>query len=261
MPWYGREFYADERVLVMTLEQEAAYFRLLWNCWQEGSIPADETKLAAICKNISSRKFASMWPALRGCFKENADGRLVHSKVELLRNAKESYRDKCSEAGKRGNERRWGTDRVPDDDPIGSRSKGESGFIAVDCRLPIADKTHCSSADEPLALASPSRKQADEVKVWFDSEFWPAYPRKKAKPQALSAARKHGKTATDRAAIIECLRRQLPVLQDQLREDGDFRPYPASWLNQTPWLDEDRSPAQPKVKCWDSSYLTDNCDE
>lgn len=69
MPWYGREFYADENVQVMTLDQEAAYLRLLWNCWQEGSIPADTAKLAAVCKNMPARKFAKdIWPALCGLF-------------------------------------------------------------------------------------------------------------------------------------------------------------------------------------------------
>ncbi|SPF45534.1 hypothetical protein SBA4_3390023 [Candidatus Sulfopaludibacter sp. SbA4] len=101
--------------------------------------------------------------------------------------------------------------------------------------------TLCSSGDERgagnLELIPPKPKPADGVRIWFDAEFWPAYPRKTAKPQALKAARRHGKTAADRAAIVECLKRRLPALQEQFRADGDYRPYPASWLNQTPWLD------------------------
>jgi hypothetical protein len=46
---------------------------------------------------------------------------------------------------------------------------------------------------------------------------------------------------------MDCLRRQLPALQEQFRADGDFRPYPATWLNQTPWLDPEVSrPAERK---------------
>ena len=143
MPWYGREFYGDENVLVMTLEQEAAYLRLLWNCWQEGSIPVEIAKLAAICKATPVKRFEqNIWPALSGLF-SSAAGRLVHHKVELLRTVKEQRRTAWSEAGKRGNEKRWGGDRVPDTDPIGSRPKGESGSdqvgISADCRLPIAE--------------------------------------------------------------------------------------------------------------------------
>lgn len=36
MPFYGRGFYSDENVMLMTLEQEAAYERLRWHCWQAG---------------------------------------------------------------------------------------------------------------------------------------------------------------------------------------------------------------------------------
>ena len=272
MPWYGREFYADENVLVMTLEQEAAYLRLLWNCWQEGSIPQDEAKLAAICKNMSARKFSkNIWPALRGRFEKTSDGRFVHDKVETLREAKEQRRTVWSEAGKLGNAIRWGNgngqagdtnpitgkspiDRVPDTDPINRRSEIDRVGISVECRVPSVEcrvpnveyqipKTPCSSDDEHAAGGevlefSPSMpKPADEVKVWFDAEFWPAYPRKVARPQGLKAARRHGKTAADRAAIMECLVRRLPALQEQFRPNGDYRPYPSSWLNQTPWLD------------------------
>ena len=255
MPWYGREFYADENVLVMTLEQEGAYLRLLWNCWQEGSIPADMAKLAAICKqpvnkyassfSIAASRFQRViWPGIQDCFQSAPNGRLVHRKVELLRKAKEEHKVKCSEAGIRGNVKRWGGDRVPDDDPINTRTEGDRSASLADCRLPIADyrDTNPCAPDGAqgggvLELAPQKPERTDEVKIWFDSEFWPTYPRKRAKPQGLKAARRHGKTAPVRAAIMECLRLRLPALQEQFRADGDYRPYPASWLNQTPWID------------------------
>jgi uncharacterized protein YdaU (DUF1376 family) len=109
MPWYGREFYSDENVMVMTLEQEAAYLRLLWNCWQEGSVPSDIPKLAALAKNTVVGKFErSVWPALREMFMAREDGRLTHQKVEFLRAAKEDRRKASSEGGRLGNEKRWG---------------------------------------------------------------------------------------------------------------------------------------------------------
>jgi hypothetical protein len=113
--------------------------------------------------------------------------------------------------------------------------------------------TLCSSDDERgggvLELVPPqlAPKPIDEVKVWFDGEFWPVYPRKTAKPQALKAARLHGKTAAVRATIMECLLQRLPALQAQFRTDGDYRPYPASWLNQSPWLDPEET-ARPASK-------------
>lgn len=103
-------------------------------------------------------------------------------------------------------------------------------------------ETPCSSDDErgagdPLELVPPKTKHVDDVKVWFDGEFWPAYPRKVGKPQALKTARRYAKTVSDRTAITDCLRRRLPALREQFRVDGDFRPYPSTWLAQEPWND------------------------
>ena len=268
MPWYGREFYSDENVIVMTLEQEAAYLRLLWNCWQEGSIPRDTAKLAAISKNVAPRRFERMiWPALVNCFTETPDGRLMHPKVEALRAAKNHFRAECSEAGKRGAGIRWakGTDSGAIGYPIETLQKGDRVSMPADCRLPITEEktiTPCSSADERGEPNHAEKPLSDEIKAWFDSEFWPLYPRRVAKPKALLAARRHAKTHADRATILECLRRRLPDLQAQLRADGDFRPYPASWLNQTPWLDADDATAvtAPRIEYFDASYLKDDSD-
>ena len=38
-PFYGRDFYLDEKVKILSLRQEAIYLRLLWYQWEEGSIP------------------------------------------------------------------------------------------------------------------------------------------------------------------------------------------------------------------------------
>lgn len=131
-------------------------------------------------------------------------------------------------------------------------------FVATDSTdstdITVQDrtKTPCSSADEreagpSLKLAPPKPTNTDDFKVWFDSEFWPLYPRRVGKPQAFKTARRYAKTVTDRMAIMDCLTRRLPALREQFRADGDFRPYPSTWLGQEPWNDpEDVS--RPTVK-------------
>ena len=42
-PFYGRDFYLDEKVRLLSLRQEAIYLRLLWLQWEEGSIPKVES--------------------------------------------------------------------------------------------------------------------------------------------------------------------------------------------------------------------------
>jgi hypothetical protein len=141
---------------------------------------------------------------------------------------------------------------LPENSECSSRS-------SCSCVVEVDVKTLYSSGDERTAdnleLISVRPKPTDEVKAWFDQEFWPAYPRKTAKPQALKAARRHAKTAADRTTIMECLLRRLPDLQAQLQASGDYRPYPASWFNQTPWMDPEET-ARPAGKAVGGNAVT-----
>lgn len=111
--------------------------------------------------------------------------------------------------------------------------------------------THaCESSDNQGRLTETEtqrieekKKKTKEVEAWFDAEFWPLYPRKTHKPAALAAVKRHGDTPEARARIMTALRRALPALARELKPNGDFRPYPASWINSEPWLDEPDAPA------------------
>jgi uncharacterized protein YdaU (DUF1376 family) len=271
MPFYGREFYADENVLVMTLEQEAAYLRLLWNCWQEGSIPEDAAKLAAICKNTSAKRFGKdIWPALHGCFSSTPDGRLVHRKVETLRDAKNAHSAERALAGKLGAEIRWrGKKNQGDDDgstmaPAIAQPQGTDGkHMSADCRLPTTDcqllKTPntCASGDArvgdplpidppleatqseaaPTAVTKKPTKSIDDLtpqqETWF-AEWWPTYWRHVARKPARKAFGKQVRTAAKFEQVMAATRAQMPVM---LGKEPQFRPHGATWLNEERWAD------------------------
>ena len=63
--------------------------------------------------------------------------------------------------------------------------------------------------------------------------FYDAYPRKKARPDALAAWLKQGCEAIA-DAVMKGLRAHLPELNAR---EPDKVPYPASWLNATEWKD------------------------
>lgn len=71
----------------------------------------------------------------------------------------------------------------------------------------------------------------DEVTADFDS-FWELYPRKVAKGQAVKAYRSARKI-TDADTILKAVKR-YPFNRDQ----PQFIPYPATWLNGERWADE-----------------------
>ncbi len=187
---------------------------------------------------------------------------LVNPRQEIERKDALRYSERQSRAGKAGAESRLkskGADLTADltaDQPMCNPGSAIQRQIQIQIqRQTEKEDKHCAPdgarcADAQLELTQPEAKpeRVDEVGVWF-SEFWQLYPRKTAKPLALKAARRHAKTAADRKAILECLRRRLPAIQEQFRADGDYRPYPASWLNQRPWDDpvEADRPAESKT--------------
>ncbi len=66
------------------------------------------------------------------------------------------------------------------------------------------------------------------------AEFWAAYPRKVAKPDAIKVWHKLRPDQSLRAAILSALEKQKRW-DDWTKDDGRFIPYPASWLNAEGW--------------------------
>lgn len=72
--------------------------------------------------------------------------------------------------------------------------------------------------------------------TWFETIFWPAYPRKTAKAKAQAAAKNAWKKA-DADLIMDGLSRAKQSGQWN-RDGGQFIPHAATWLNQERWNDE-----------------------
>jgi len=106
MPFYGKDFYSDINVVLMTNAEQGMYLRLLWHCWSEGSVPDDTERLSRLLQVDRAEFEEESFPKLRACF-EAADGRLVHRKIERIRAELDSFRAKKSRAGKKGAEKRW----------------------------------------------------------------------------------------------------------------------------------------------------------
>ena len=70
MPFYGTDFYNDEAVRLLTLEEEALYIRLLWWQWREGSLPGDWADCQRLAGESLGDRLAKLFPVTR-----SADGR------------------------------------------------------------------------------------------------------------------------------------------------------------------------------------------
>lgn len=109
------------------------------------------------------------------------------------------------------------------------------------------EKKYCSTDDAveqdddvQVALSTviemPMQRKADPILEWFNSEFWPAYPRHQGKLEALKAARAQLKTTRLRDIAMAALQRQLPELRAR---DQRMVPLPGTWIRGRRWEDED----------------------
>jgi uncharacterized protein YdaU (DUF1376 family) len=103
MAWYGDDFYMDDRVQDMDLEQQGAYQKLLWCAWRDGSIPSDGAVLARRL-GVTLARFRRIWAAIEPCWNPHPDNpdRLTNKRIESERAKKDAVREKRREAGRRG---------------------------------------------------------------------------------------------------------------------------------------------------------------
>lgn len=102
--FYPTDYLGSQRVQMMTLEEEGAYCRLLWSCWQHGSIPADPELAARLvgkgCSTTVARMVLPMFEIACG------EGRLTHDRLERERVKQADWREKSAAGGKKSAEMR-----------------------------------------------------------------------------------------------------------------------------------------------------------
>lgn len=88
----------------------------------------------------------------------------------------------------------------------------------------------------PTPTPTPSPPKPPKGPDLFD-EFWTAYPRKVGKDAAHKAfeKRKPDRAAVDRMLAAIAQQKQSP---QWTKDNGEFIPHPATWLNQGRWQDE-----------------------
>ena len=145
--------------------------------------------------------------------------------AEFVRGLPESLRAGCAEpAG-----------QAPETLPAGcgqaGRQVSETCPASVPVPVPVPVKTHT-----PLRGAGGRGSRiAQEAQEWFESVFWPTYPRKRSKAKALRAAGLLG--AVDRVAATKDLVEHKRAERDPEWVRGAI-PYPATYLNGRAWEDD-----------------------
>lgn len=102
-PFFVDDFWQDESVQAMTLEEVGLYLRLLCFQWREGSIPGDLDRLAKIV-GVESPALARLWENVGPCF-DIVDGgleRLANPRLVAIQEKAEATHQRLSTQGRKG---------------------------------------------------------------------------------------------------------------------------------------------------------------
>lgn len=102
--FYARDFLADINVQLMTMEERGIYITLLAYAWIEKGIPSDTSKLKRLCGNPNN--FDEIIENVLNCFEEH-NGRYYNPRMESIRSEQIDRKQRMSDAGKKGAEKRW----------------------------------------------------------------------------------------------------------------------------------------------------------
>jgi uncharacterized protein YdaU (DUF1376 family) len=222
--WYPRfpgDYIRDTAHLSLT--EHGAYNVLLDHYYATGEpLPAEEPALMRICRAFEDHERAAVTMVARLFFPVNGDGKRHNKRADKQLVEMAEKQTKLSEAGKRGMAKRW-------------QSKPDKVVSKVVSNEPIAyPHPHPHPHPEPEARKIDMTGKP-VVCVAFD-RFWKAYPNKKGKKDAAKAFAK----AKDLPPIDELVAEvELQSRSDEWRKDnGQFIPHPATWLNRGGWMDE-----------------------
>ena len=135
-------------------------------------------------------------------------------------------------AGRLPGRKRWGKNERVGPTPRNSSYLLENGVDAIE--------RSTSSTPKPKPEPKPMPKQ--EPKPEDFALFWESYPRKVAKPEALSS---WGRIPKDQRAKVLIGVESWKACEQW--KDGTFVPYPATFLNRRQWQDEPPANSIPKV--------------
>lgn len=238
MPWvrfFASDWLAGTRG--MSAVETGVYITLIATMYERGEpIQEDHARLARLC-GASNSAFKKALETLvdEGKITRSANG-LWNDRVEK----EQVYLSEKSEVGSKAASARWGkkdneNNGGDDANALHTQSEGNAN-----------QKPDTRTISSSLRSEESARVEKPDFQREFETEFWPVYPRKAGKGQAVKAyctARKH----TSSEIIVAGAQRYA---RERSGQDASFTKHPATWLNGQCWLDEPspprgQSPPQP----------------
>jgi hypothetical protein len=227
--------------------EEVFFYRLLVNCDDYGCMDAREKILLSSLFPLKNLHLSDITKALRKLSEVGlirlytVDGKLYLKVIkwgehQRLRVSKHKYPEPENDAAAScGNSRQV------------AASCGELQKTAADCGLTRAREESESEIEIESEIESESdtRRRGDSTQEDSFNVFWTGYPKKVAKQDALKAWNKL-KPDSDLVNQIMSGLAAWRSSAEWAKNDGQFVPHPATWLNGRRWEDEVPKPAERK---------------
>lgn len=267
VPWirfFPSDWLAGTRGL--SASETGVYITLIATMYERGHpLPEDHGRLARLC-GASNSSFKSALEALTvGGKILRVEGGLWNERV-----GKEGqHRAEKSEAARAAASYRWENQKVEVPSyPSEIREVGTDPTTSVGSEKPQSNQSTSTADASPAhrkndATRAGVRNQRPEIRKKdislttfersarereFDDLFWPPYPQKKKKPEALKAWFKARELASA-ADIVAGVARYAAE-----KPDWQEWAYPASWLNGERWKDEPAPPPVPEASRGPPTY-------
>lgn len=111
-PFFAADFVTSKAVADMSSAEIGTYILMLSYCWMNGNrLANDDRLLGKWCKDARQLRIKRV----KNEFKTTSDDKYIyHPKLEEIMRIQREKTEKLSNAGKRGNEKRWGNESPPD---------------------------------------------------------------------------------------------------------------------------------------------------
>ena len=125
-----------------------------------------------------------------------------------------------------------------------NKAKVEKKTLKPELKTELKPEPFQDATSKPV-----NHRTSKPIPVEGFEKFWSAYPRKTAKAEAV-------KSFTKIAPDDETLERMLAAVNrskqstDWLKDNGQFVPFPSTWLNQRRWEDESEMESSPVAGGW-----------
>lgn len=203
----------------LTIEEDGAYNRLLRLCWRTpGCSVPDDPKWIMRKMRVSADDYYRVVEPIIDEFFTRGMGRVFQARLQLEQQRAESTHQKKSDAGKKGNAKRWHSSK-----PLKTNKTSYRSAVA--------------KQSQPEPEPEPYKKRETYVSIkensWFE-DWWKICPRKVGKGAAKTAFAKALKKA-DIETIFSAMTRYA---SERDGKEPQYTVHPATWLNQERWLDE-----------------------